>query len=147
MGLETRWVQMNNSMSIEIGTLRGLHFQRPPQAEVKIVRCLYGAIWDVIVDIRKGSPTYGCWFGTELSSENRTMMYVPRGFAHGFVSLTGPAEIIYLVSAPYSPEHEGTLRWDDPMHGIAWPMVPRMISDKDKAAADWRDDNAIEVQS
>lgn len=144
-GLESHWAQMNTSMSVEVGTLRGLHFQRAPYAEVKVVRCLRGAIWDVIVDIRKDSETYGKWFGAELNSENRTMMYIPKGFAHGFVSLTDSAEIFYLVSAPYSPDFEGTLRWNDPMHGIIWPIKPKVISEKDAVVPDWHFDNALEV--
>lgn len=133
-GLETRWVQMNNSQSRARHTLRGLHFQRPPQAEVKVVRCLHGAIWDVLVDLRAGSPTFGQWAGAELSADNRAMLYVPRGFAHGFLSLSDEAEILYLVSAHYSPAHEGALRWDDPQVAIAWPATPTAISDKDARA-------------
>jgi len=142
-GLETRWSQINNSMSKHKGTLRGLHFQRPPKAEVKVVRCLRGAIWDVIVDLRKDSATYGKWFGTELNEENRTMMYIPIGFAHGFISLTENAEILYLVSESYSVEHENTLRWDDPFHGIQWPIKVSFISEKDKFVSDWHDNKAI----
>jgi dTDP-4-dehydrorhamnose 3,5-epimerase len=130
-GLNTRWVQINNSLSTESGTLRGLHFQRPPHAEVKLVRCLKGAIWDVIVDLREDSETYGQWFGAELSASNRTMMYVPEGFAHGFVSLLPDSEILYLVSEFYTPEAEGTLLWNDPVVGIKWPITPVVISDKD----------------
>lgn len=133
-GLKTRWVQMNNSMSREAGTLRGLHFQRPPHAEVKVVRCLQGAIWDVIVDLRAGSETYGQWFGAELTASNRTMMYVPEGFAHGFVSLQSNSEILYLVSAFYSPGTEEALLWNDPTIGIPWPVTPKFISDKDSQA-------------
>jgi dTDP-4-dehydrorhamnose 3,5-epimerase len=142
-GLETNWVQINNSMSKHKGTLRGLHFQRNPKAEVKVVRCISGAIWDVIVDIRKDSVTYGKWFGTELNEDNRTMMYVPRGFAHGFISLTDYAEIIYLVSEFYSAEHEGTLRWNDEFHGIRWPTEVNNISEKDKSVRDWEAQMAI----
>ena len=133
-GLNTRWVQINNSMSGDVGTLRGMHFQRPPHAEVKLVRCLHGSIWDVVVDLRKGSDTYGKWFGATLSDENRTMMYVPKGFAHGFVSLESDSEILYLVSDFYAPEAERTLLWNDPDVGIQWPIEPRIISAKDKNA-------------
>lgn len=142
-GLESDWVQVNNSLSREKGTLRGLHFQRPPESEVKMVRCIKGAIWDVIVDIRKGSKTYGKWVGAELNDENRDMMYVPMGFAHGFISLTEDSEILYMVSARYNPDLEGTLRWDDPFHGIEWPINPRIISEKDKKATDWNESKSI----
>ena len=130
-GLNARWVQINNSMSCDVGTLRGLHFQRPPYAEVKLVRCLHGSIWDVVVDLRKGSDTYGKWFGATLSDKNRTMMYVPKGFAHGFVSLELDSEILYLVSNFYAPETEGTLIWNDPDVGIQWPIQPQVLSGKD----------------
>lgn len=133
-GLKTRWVQMNNSMSKAPGTLRGLHFQRPPKAETKVVRCLQGAIWDVIVDLRAGSPTHGQWFGAELNAENRSMIYVPEGFAHGFITLQPNSEILYLVSEFYSPEAEDTLLWSDPAVGIQWPILPTQISAKDQQA-------------
>jgi len=144
-GLESEFVQVNNSLSRKKGTLRGLHFQRPPQAEVKLVRCIKGAIWDVIVDIRKGSKTYGKWVGAELNEENRDMMYVPKGFAHGFISLTEDSEILYMVSATYNPELEGTLRWDDPVHGIEWPIQPRVLSKKDQNATDWNESKSISL--
>jgi len=131
VGLNTRWVQINNSMSCDVGTLRGLHFQCPPNAEVKLVRCIRGSIWDVVVDLRKASKTYGKWFGTTLSDKNRTMIYVPKGFAHGFVSLESDSEILYLVSDFYAPETEGTLIWNDPDVGIQWPMQPKVLSGKD----------------
>lgn len=131
-GLNTQWVQINNSLSREFGTLRGLHFQRSPHSEVKLVRCLRGAIWDVVVDLRQDSETFGKWFGATLSDENRTMMYVPKGFAHGFISLEPNSEILYLVSDFYAPEFEGTLVWNDPDVGIQWPIAPQIISDKDR---------------
>ncbi len=133
-GLNTTWVQINNSLSIEAGTLRGLHFQRSPKAEVKMVRCIQGAIWDVIVDLRENSETFGEWFGAELTAQNRTMMYVPKGFAHGFISLQNNSEILYLVSEFYTPEIEGTLLWSDPTVAIQWPMSPKYISKKDASA-------------
>tara|TARA_R100001143_G_C3359601_1_gene134666 strand:+ start:1248 stop:1796 length:549 start_codon:yes stop_codon:yes gene_type:complete len=144
-GLESDWVQVNNSLSRKKGTLRGLHFQRPPQSEVKMVRCIKGAIWDVIVDIRKGSKTYGEWVGAELNEENRDMMYVPKGFAHGFISLTEDSEILYMVSARYNPDLEGTLRWNDPFHGIEWPMAPQILSEKDQNATDWNESKSISL--
>ena len=130
-GLNTKWVQVNNSASREVGTLRGLHYQREPNAEVKLVRCLRGAIWDVVVDLRDKSETFGKWFGATLSEENRTMMYVPKGFAHGFISLEENSEILYLVSSFYSPESEGTLLAIDKKVGVNWPIKPKIISDKD----------------
>lgn len=142
-GLVTRWVQMNQSLSTEKGTLRGLHYQYPPSNEAKLIRCIRGAIWDVIVDIRKNSATYGMWAGLELSDQNRAMMYAPNGFAHGFISLTEDAEILYMVSAKYSPHSEGTLRWNDPFHGIDWPLQPTQISDKDRNTEDWNETKAI----
>lgn len=131
-GLETKFVQINNSLTGKKGTLRGLHYQLPPSAEVKVVRCIRGALWDVILDLRAGSPTFGKWFGAELSAENRTMMYVPRGFAHAFVTLTDDAEALYLVSAFYAPDLERGVRFNDPAHGIEWPIEPAEISEKDR---------------
>jgi dTDP-4-dehydrorhamnose 3,5-epimerase len=129
--LNTRWVQINNSFSKKVGTLRGLHYQREPNAEIKLVRCLKGAIWDVVVDLRDSSETFGKWFGAKLSDENRTMMYVPKGFAHGYISLETNTEIFYLVSDFYAPDTEGTLVWNDLKVGIDWPVTPQVISDKD----------------
>ena len=133
-GLDANIVQINNSYNVKKGTLRGLHFQRPPKAENKIVRCVRGAIWDVIVDLRKDSPTVGQWTALELSESNRKIVYVPEGFAHGFLSLTDDSELIYFVTEFYTPEHEGILRWDDPVIGIEWPFEPVVISDKDANA-------------
>lgn len=138
-GLETHFVQINNSLSSKKGTLRGLHYQLPPSSEVKIVRAIRGALFDVIVDLRAGSPTFGKWFGAELSAENRMMMYVPRGFAHAFITLTDDTEALYLVSDFYAPECERGVRYNDPAIGIEWPLEPAEISEKDKA---WPDFNA-----
>ena len=135
-GLETRFVQINNSLSAKRGTLRGLHYQLPPAAEVKVVRCVRGALWDVILDLRSGSASFGKWFGAEISAENRRMMYVPRGFAHGFITLTDDTEAIYLVSTPYSPGQERGIRFDDPAHDIPWPLQPAEISGKDRGWPD-----------
>ncbi len=132
LGLNTIWRQINNSFTINTGTLRGLHFQIPPYSETKLVRCVQGAIWDVIVDLRTESPCYGRWFGAELSAENRTMMYVPPGFAHGFISLEPNSELIYLVSTHYHPEAERTLLWCDREVSISWPIEPKEISPKDR---------------
>ena len=143
--LKTNWVQMNNSFSKYKGTLRGLHFQYQPHSEAKLIRCFRGAIWDVMVDIRKNSKTYGQWYGVELSEENRNMVYVPEGFAHGFISLTDDSEILYMVSSSYAVQSERTLRWNDPFHKIKWPIDHSIISDKDQKAKDWSDSYAVEL--
>ena len=126
-------------MNKKVGILRGLHFQRYPHSEIKLVRCIKGEIWDVVVDLRTKSNTYGKWFGTILSEENRTMMYVPRGFAHGFISLRTYSEVIYLVSDFYSPKSEETLLWNDPDISINWPIKPVIISDKDNQGKYFKD--------
>lgn len=136
-GLETDFVQINNSLSAAKGTLRGMHYQLPPAAEVKVVRCVAGALWDVVLDLRPDSPSYGRWFGTELSAVNRRMMYAPKGLAHGFVTLAPDTEAFYLVSAFYAPELERGVRWNDPRFAIEWPMEPVVISDKDRDRADF----------
>lgn len=135
-GLATQFVQVNNSLSGRKGTLRGLHYQLAPAAEVKVVRCIRGALFDAIIDIRPDSPTFGKWFGAELTAENRLMMYVPRGFAHAILTLTDDTEALYLVSEFYSPENERGVRWNDPRFAIAWPIEPSEISPKD---AKWPD--------
>ncbi|BCJ91914.1 dTDP-4-dehydrorhamnose 3,5-epimerase [Terrihabitans soli] len=132
-GLETRYLQINNSLTSSKGTLRGMHYQLAPAAEVKVVRAVKGSLYDVIVDLRPDSPTYGKSFGHELSADNRTMMYVPRGFAHGFVTTSDNAEALYLVSAAYVPELERGLRFDDEWLDIDWPVEPVAVSDKDKS--------------
>ena len=130
-GLETTYLQANHSLNKKTGLVRGMHFQRGEDAEVKLVRCVHGAIYDVIVDNRPESPTYLQWFGAELSEENGLMMYVPRGFAHGYQSLTEGATAFYMVSTGYAPAAEGGLRFDDPAIGIKWPMAVTDLSDKD----------------
>lgn len=130
-GLETSYVQSNISTNARAGTVRGLHFQRAPQAEVKLVRCVKGAIYDVIVDMRAGSPTYLRWFGAELSEANGLMMYVPKDFAHGYQALSDGASVFYMVSAFYAPQAEGGLRFDDPKLAIEWPRVVSDVSEKD----------------
>jgi dTDP-4-dehydrorhamnose 3,5-epimerase len=133
LGLDTNIVQINNSVSSQKGTLRGLHYQRPPKAETKIVRCIYGSIFDVIVDIRHGSKTYGQGFGKELNGENRTMMYVPKGFAHGFQTMADNVELLYLHSEFYSKEDEGGLLCNDKEIAIDWPLPISEISERDKS--------------
>lgn len=132
-GLNTIWVQANDSFSAAAGTLRGLHFQRPPMAEAKLVRCLKGAIFDVIVDLRAGSPTHGQWTSLELDGENRDMVYIPPGFAHGFQTLRPDTELLYFHSQFYSPAHEGGLAHDDPALAIPWPRPPVGVSGRDAA--------------
>ncbi len=136
-GLETRFVQANNSLTAEAGTLRGLHYQLPPAAEVKLVRAIRGALWDVVLDLRPDSESFGRWFGAELSAENRRMMLVPRGCAHAFVTLANDTEALYFVSAFYAPEEERGVRWNDPRFAIGWPRPPTTISDKDAAWPDF----------
>ncbi len=135
-GLNSKWAQVNNSMSTKAGTLRGLHIQSGKSAEVKLVRCISGAIWDVIVDLRRDSLTYSRYFGTTLSAGNRHMLYVPIGCAHGFISLYDNSELLYMVSAKYDPLQEHTLLWSDITVAIKWPIAPQVISDKDKLGVD-----------
>ena len=136
-GLETDFVQINTSLSVEAGTLRGMHYQLSPFAEVKVVRCIKGALWDCIIDLRPDSPTYRKWYGAELSEENRTMLYVPRGFAHGFITLSANTEALYLVSNRYAPSAERGLRWHDPVFAIDWPRTPVEVSVKDRSWPDF----------
>lgn len=131
-GLVTTFVQANSSFSAEAGTLRGLHYQHSPAEETKLMRCIAGAMWDVIVDLRPGSPTRLQSFGAELSAENGRQMYVPKGFAHGFLTLTEDTVAAYMVDAFYTPGVEDGLRWDDPALGIDWPIPPQVLSDKDR---------------
>jgi dTDP-4-dehydrorhamnose 3,5-epimerase len=135
MGVDDEFVQDNHSLSPAVGTVRGLHFQAPPNAQAKLVRCGRGAIFDVAVDIRRGSPTYGRWAGYTLSAENGAQLYIPVGFAHGFATLEPDSEIIYKCSDYYAPETEGALRWDDPDIGIKWPLTGApVLGEKDAAA-------------
>lgn len=134
-GVDAVFVQDNHSLSAAVGTVRGLHFQAPPHAQAKLVRCGRGAIFDVAVDIRRGSPTYGRWAGYTLSAENGAQLYIPVGFAHGFATLEPDSEIIYKCSDYYAPETEGALRWDDPDIAIKWPLTSApVLSEKDAAA-------------
>jgi len=130
-GLETRWPQMNVSYTQEAGSVRGLHFQRNPKAESKVVRCISGAIFDVLVDLRVGSPSFGKWLGFELNEVNRTMVYIPKGFAHGFQTLLPNSELLYMHSEIYNPECEGGVKFDDPILNIVWPMPIADISARD----------------
>ena len=136
-GLTTTIVQVNNSLSGDVGTLRGMHYQLPPHSETKIVRCIRGSLWDCILDLRPNSPSFGKWFGETLSAENRKMMYVPKGFAHGLITLESNTEAFYLVDEFYHPENERGVRWNDPKFGIRWPIEPTVISEKDVAHRDF----------
>lgn len=124
------FVQENHSFSVK-NVLRGLHYQKPPKEQGKLVRVIKGKIFDVAVDIRKGSPTYGKYVSEILSEENRKMLYIPEGFAHGFCVLTDIAEVVYLTTKEYSPEHEAGIRWDDKDIGIEWPVKNPIVSEKD----------------
>lgn len=135
--LVTHFVQSNVSLSKRAGTLRGMHYQAAPNQEVKLIRCTRGAIWDVIIDLRPGSPTYTKWIGVELTDNNYKMLYVPENFAHGFLTLEDSTEVTYLVSAFYSPESERGVRYNDPQFQMRWPMEIRAISDKDKSWPDY----------
>lgn len=135
-GIAARFVQDNHSLSCGAGVLRGLHFQTPPHGQAKLVRCVRGRIFDVAVDVRRGSPTYGRWVGAELSAENGTQLYVPIGFAHGFLTLEPDTEVIYKVSDFYAPQCDGGIRWDDPTIGVRWPLADGgqpQLSAKDEA--------------
>jgi len=137
LGLESNFIQVNNSLSALKGTLRGIHYQLAPKSEVKLVRCIRGALYDLILDLRQDSKTFGQWFGAQLTAENRRMMYVPRGFGHAFLTLEDHTEALYMVSEGYSPEHERGLRWNDPRFSIAWPEAPTVVSEKDKNHRDF----------
>ena len=137
LGLESKFVQVNNSFSTKRGTLRGMHYQLPPAAEVKIVRCIRGALYDAILDVRPDSPTYRRWFGAELTAENRLLMYVPRGCAHAILSLSNDTETLYLTNNYYAAAQERGVRWNDRHFGIEWPIEPTEISPKDAAWPDF----------
>ncbi len=136
MGLNTEWIQCGTSYSRLAGTLRGLHFQQTPFAEIKLVRCTRGAIFDVIVDIRPGSRTRGRWFATELTAENGRIIYIPEGFAHGFQTLCDGSEVFYQISTAYEPEASSGIRHDDPTIEIPWPLPVSEISARDAALPD-----------
>ena len=131
-GLVTAFVQSSISYNRRKGTLRGLHFQAAPHQETKLVRCTRGRVFDVIVDVRSTSSSYGRWYGIELSDENRRTLYVPRGFAHGFQSLEDDSEVYYQISAPYVADSARGISWNDPAIGIAWPLAPSVMSERDR---------------
>jgi dTDP-4-dehydrorhamnose 3,5-epimerase len=132
-GLNPGIVQCNSSFNKQRGTLRGMHYQIPPHEEAKLVRCTAGAIYDVIIDLRKDSPTRSRWIGVELSARNRQMVYVPEGFAHGFQTLVDDTEVFYQVSTYYHQESARGVRWDDPVFGIDWPLDISVISERDRS--------------
>jgi len=135
-GIDADFVQDNHSISTQAGTLRGLHFQAPPHAQDKLVRCTRGAIFDVAVDIRRGSPSYGRWFGAELNPDEGKQLYIPRGFLHGFVTLLPDTEVQYKCTDYYAPEADGSVRWDS--LGIDWPLTGApVVSARDAAAIDF----------
>ncbi len=130
-GISDHFVQDNHSRSVK-GVLRGLHYQKEPRAQGKLIYCVRGRIFDVAVDIRIGSPFFGKWFGVELSEENNYMLYIPKGFAHGFLVLSDEAEVVYKCTDEYSKENDRGIIWNDPEINIAWPMIPERISEKDR---------------
>jgi dTDP-4-dehydrorhamnose 3,5-epimerase len=133
-GVDLEFVQDNHSLSATVGTLRGLHFQTPPRAQGKLVRCGQGALWDVAVDIRRGSNTYGQWVGVDLTAENGRQLLILAGFAHGFVTRAPNTEICYKCTDTYAPNDEGSLAWDDPDLGIDWGVDAPVLSEKDSNA-------------
>ena len=133
-GIHVDFVQDNHSFSAERGTLRGLHYQLNPMAQAKLLRVSRGAVFDVAVDIRCGSPTYAQWIGIELSAENYRQLFIPRGFAHGIITLTDNVEVQYKADNLYAPDCDGNIRWDDPAIGVAWPFTPVVLSEKDAIA-------------
>ena len=137
VGLESDFVQQNASRSRDKYTLRGMHFQTNGSEEVKVIRCVRGKIQDVIIDLRKDSPTYCKYVSVELSEENKKMLYVPKGFAHGFLTLEEDCEVAYLVSAYYDPANERGVRWNDPAFAIKWEANPVVLSDKDAKHLDY----------
>lgn len=138
-GLDLGFVQDNHSFSADAGTVRGLHYQRPPHAQDKLVRCTRGAIWDVAVDFRRGSATFGHWVGVDLSAENGRQLLVPKGFLHGFVTRMAETEVQYKCTDIYAPDCDGAVRWDDPDIGIDWGVGKPVLSAKDAAAPYLRD--------
>jgi len=138
-GLFDRIAQENVSFNVRKGTLRGMHLQNAPHGEDKVVRCTRGAVFDVAIDLRASSHTYLHWHGIELSADARTMFYLPKGIAHGFLTLTAETELHYLMSQPYVPGYGRGVRWNDPAFAINWPFEPQVISDRDAGWPDWTD--------
>lgn len=139
MGLDTNLFQSNISFNKKKGTLRGMHYQLPPYEETKIVRCTRGSIYDVIIDLRKNSDTFMKWFGIEMSEDNYKMLYISKGFAHGFLTLEDNSEVFYQMSDCFMPEYARGIRWDDKKIKIAWPEDPTVISENDHSYKNWTD--------
>lgn len=139
-GLNPGFVQCNTSVSLKKGVLRGMHYQAAPYEEAKLVRCTRGAIWDVIIDLREGSETFKQWIAEELTQVNSKMLYIPEGFAHGFLTLSDDTEVFYQMSDFFMPEYARGIRWDDPAFGIAWPDKATIISEKDRNYPDFAPD-------
>ena len=137
-GLDGKFVQCNLSHNASRGTLRGMHFQRDPRPEIKLVRCIRGAVYDVVIDLRRDSPTYLRWAGAELSADNALAMYVPAGFAHGFQTLEDNTDVWYQMGEFYAPELAAGVRWDDPAFGIQWPLSDPILSERDRAYPDFK---------
>ncbi len=136
-GLQTHFAQTMVSVNAKRGTLRGMHYQLAPHAELKLVRCASGAFWDVVLDLRPGSSTFGQWFGIELTAESRTALYIPRGFAHGFITLADNTEATYMTHGVYTPALERGVRWNDPRFAIDWPIQPEVMADRDRNFPDF----------
>jgi dTDP-4-dehydrorhamnose 3,5-epimerase len=137
-GLNPHVAECNISFNLRRGTLRGMHYQSPPRAQAKLVRCTAGAMFDVAIDLRRESPTFGRWVGVELTAESRRMIYVPEGFAHGYLTLADRTEVSYQVSDVYAPELGGGVRWDDPAFGVRLPVEVEVINERDQTYADFR---------
>jgi dTDP-4-dehydrorhamnose 3,5-epimerase len=136
-GLQIRWVQCNVSFNKTKGTLRGMHYQVAPYAEAKLVRCTRGAIYDVIIDLRYDSPTFKQWLAVKLTADNRQMLFIPEGFAHGFQTLEDDTEVFYQMSEFYAPDYAKGVRWNDPAFDISWPADERIISERDRSYPDF----------
>ena len=132
IGHNREWVQLNHSVTFKTGSIRGMHYQVRPYWEIKMVRCIAGAVYDVIIDLREGSSTFLNWFGAELSVQNKKMLYIPEGFAHGFQTLTDDCELIYHHTELYTPGVEAGIRYDEPLINIQWPLQVTEISERDK---------------
>lgn len=133
LGLENEMANCCVSYNARAGTIRGLHYQREPFAEAKLVRCLTGSIYDVVVDLRKSSPTFGCWCAVELTAAGSMSIYVPKGCAHGFQTLQDDTQLLYHISTSYHPDHQAGIRWDDPKLAIEWPLPEPILSQRDRA--------------
>lgn len=141
-GLEAVFVQDSHSFTYREGTVRGLHFQNNPKAQTKLVRCTRGAVWDVAVDLRRGSPAYARWFAAALTAENKRQLWIPKGFAHGVLTLTDNCEVQYKLDELYAHESDRAIRWDDPQIGIKWPAAAPVLSEKDASAPLLKDSDA-----